>query len=251
MKRIFKPDLAPLAVLFGGVAGFLLRLWTLGSGPDEQGLYEPMILPWCLLVMVSLAVAAVILLSISRLKDAGKYADHFPASKFGAATHILAAIGVLLSTFRAAEGTSAGLWMITVALGIGSTICLSLGALARLNGNRPPFWLHAVPCLFLALRSFLYCRAWGNVTQTGVFLFPFLASIFIIFAMYQLTCYDVDLGHRLRNLFWSLYGCYLCIISLAFCDDVVFYLSMGLFLLTNHCRLQPIHRPKSSPDEQA
>ena len=44
MKRIFKPDLAPLAVLFGGVAGFLLRLWTLGSGPDEQGLYEPMLI---------------------------------------------------------------------------------------------------------------------------------------------------------------------------------------------------------------
>lgn len=244
MKTIVQPKFAPLAVLAGSVLGFLLRLWTLGSGPNALGLYEPMIFPWCLLVLLSLAMAGLILLCTARLKNAGTYEDHFPASMLGAASSLLAAVAVLLSTFRVAESAAAGVWIITVLLGVGSAIALGIGALSRYVGSRPPFWVHALPCLFFALRIFLYCRSWGNVPQTGIFLFPFLASICVLFAVYQLTCYDVDMGNRRRSLFWSLFGVYLCIVAAASSDDLFFYLSMAAFLLTNHCCVLPIHRPK-------
>lgn len=245
MKFSLQPKFAPLAVMVGGLLAFLLRLWTLGSGPNELGLYEPKIIPWCLLVIVSLVVATVILLCVARLKNAGRYADHYPASVPGAAGNLIAAVAVLLSAFRAAEGAATGLWLATVLLGIGSAITLGIGALARYQGSRPAFWVHAVPCLFFALRIFLYCRTWGNIPQTGIFLLPLLASICVMFAMYQVTCYDVDLGNRQRCLFWNLYSIYLCIATLASCDDTLFYLAMAVFCATNQCSLRPIRRPRS------
>ena len=95
MKKYLRPKYLPILVPAAGLIGMLLRWWTIGSGPDKEGLYAPQPLAWTLLWIVTvLTLAAVVVLSI-RLKKTGKYSYNFPASLPGAIGTGLAALGVM------------------------------------------------------------------------------------------------------------------------------------------------------------
>ena len=246
MKNLLKIK-SPLPLVLGlGILGFLLRLWTLAGGPDEMGLYPDHFFVWCFLLIVSfLCGIAVVLFSLS-MRNHRKYADHFSASMPAAISSGLAALAIFLSCFRLTAGLNVIAGFLVVLLGILSAASFALGAVARYQGKRPAFWIHAVPCLYLCVRLFLCCRAWSSVTQAGIFLFPFLASVFTLLAVYQLTCFDVNLGNARQNLLWNLLGIYTCMVSLAKTDDILFYTCMGLYLLTHLCTTTPPH-PRTTP----
>lgn len=249
MKKILRPDTLPFLALLGGVVGFLLRLWTLGSGPDAEALYEPQPVAWVLLWAVSILVLALIRWQAGRLKVDGTHADCYPASVTAAIGNVLAAVGIALP---ALDMLQSGYDLLSKAggiLGILSMVCLIPVAVARYQGKQPYFLLHFPPCLFLALRIFDQCRSWSGHSQLGVFLIPFLALIFLLVATHQKTTFDVDLGVRKQSVFWSLSSAYLCIVSLADRTDMLFFGCMAIWMITDLCSLRSLKAPVPAEEE--
>lgn len=249
MKNFLRPVYLPIYVLCLGTVGFLLRLWTLGAGPNDLGLYAPQDLAWVLLWIVTAVCAGLILLLIHPLKKAGQYHDHFSASLPGAIGNGAAAIGMILTGFRATGSPSTIYAAIMTLLAVAAAIGLCLAAVERLRGNRQPFWAYLIACLFLGLRLFDRCRGWSEVSQTGIYLFPFLASACLLMAFFYVSAMQVELANRRMGLFFSLSAMYLCLICLASSDEMLFYLSMIIFLATNLPTLRPIRKPRVNPEQ--
>lgn len=250
MKKYLRPKFLPIVVIVAGLIGTLLRWWTIGAGPDKEGLYAPQPVAWTLLWIVTiLTLTAVVVLS-AKLKNPGKYADNFPASLPGAIGAGLAALGVGFNRLVFPISVANLLSILTSLLGIVTFAVLVLSALNRYQGKKPPFFVHAVPCIFFALRIFLLARVWSNAPQVSVFLFPFLASICVMLASYQLACFDVNLGKRRASLFWSLSAVYFCLLALPGSDEPLFYIGMAAWLLTNLCSLRPLkaRKPQNAPE---
>lgn len=251
MKKYLKPKFLPYVTLIACVLGFLLRLWTLGGGPGKGGLYEPQPVAWVLLWVLTAGLAAAILYLTRRLNVPGKYADNFPPSLAGAAGGFLGAVGVMMSALKILTTQTIILDIVAGILGIVSAFAILLTALNRRIGKKSGFLFHTLPCLFFALRIFTTCREWSTEPQLSKFLCPFLASIAIMLAVYQLAAFDVNLGKRQHSLFWSLMASYLCCLSLPLCDEVVFYAAMAGWLMTNLCSLRPMKKKAAPAPEEA
>ena len=255
MRKFLHPAFLPIWVPIASVLGLLLRIWTLGGGKNAAGLYAPQPFAWALLwIVTALTLAAVFAVS-RRLKNPGRYSDNFPASPFGAAGCAIAGLGIMYSSLTTLVSAADLLATLTGVLGLISAIALLLSAVVRYQGKKPHFVLHVVPCLFFALRVFDRCKDWSNLTQTGTFIFQFLASICIMLAAYQLCCFDVNLGNRKSSLFWSLSSVYFCVLALPLSEDPFFYGGILLWLMTNLCSVHPIKTAKpqmeaASPAEQ-
>lgn len=249
MKKLLRPDLLPFLTLIGGLAGFLLRLWTLGTGPDAEALYQPQPTAWVLLWAVTILVLALIRWQAGRLKVDGTHADCYPASITAAVGNLLAAVGIAVPALDMLLHGTDLLSTIGGILGCLSLVCLIPVAVARYQGKQPWFLLHFAPCLFLALRIFDRCRDWSGHSQLGVFLLPFLALIFLLVASYQKTTFDVDLGVRKNSVFWSLSSAYLCIVALADKDDMLFFGCMAIWMLADLCSLLPLKAPVPAAEE--
>lgn len=250
MKKFLQPKFLPLFTLAASLLGLILRIIAAIPGPDKDGLYASRPVTWVLLWLVTLAALAGIFLLARRLKNPGRYFDHFPKSLLGAIGCGAAALAVLLSGISgllSAFVTQPGAMMsipllsiLTGLLGIASAAGLAFSAYCRLTGKKTHFVTHAIPCLYFALRVFDCCRLWSNETQLGVFLFQFFASVCIMLATYQLCCYDVNLGNRRSSLFWSLASVYFCVLTLPMGEDLLFYSCMALWLMTNLCSTRPL-----------
>lgn len=249
MKKFLRPKNMPTLALFCGLAGFALRLWTLGGGPDSLGLYAPQPMAWALLLTLTAALGALLVVMARPLSKPGEYHDHFFASLPAAVGNAAAAAAMILSGFRASGNPSTIYSLIMSLLALASALGFCLAAVARYHGNRQPFWAYLTACLFLALRLFDRCRGWSETAQTGVYLFPFLASACLLLALFQLTALQVDLGSRRLSTFFSLSGIYLCMVCFASSEELFFYLLMTVFLLTNLCSLRPLKKQQAAPAE--
>lgn len=244
MKKYLHPTYLPILVPLASILALALRLWTMGGGADADGLYTPQPLAWALLWLVTAVTVAGIFALTRRLKNPGRYHENFPASPLGAAGCAAAALGILFSALTTLFAAQDLLATLTGILGIVSAATLLLTALARYQGKKPNFILHVVACLYFALRVFDCCKHWSNVTQTGVYIFQFLASICIMLAAYQLCCFDVNLGDRRSSLLWSLSGVYFCVLALPMGEDIWFYAGMLLWLMLNLCSVRPLKAPQ-------
>lgn len=251
MKKYLHPKYLPVLIPVAGLLGLVLRLWTMGEGPDAEGLYAPQPVAWTLLWIVTVLTLAAIVLLSARLKNPGRYFDNFPPSIAGAVGNALAALGIMMSGLSMLTSGTDWLTTVTGLLGVVSAIDLIVLAFARYKGKKPSFVLHAVPCLFFALRIFERCKAWSNIPQITIFLFQFLASICVMLAVYQLACFDVNLGKRKTCLFWSLSGVYFSLLSLPSGDEPLFYVGMAIWLLTNLCSVRPLKARKPQQTEPA
>lgn len=251
MKKYLHPKYLPILIPVASLLGFVLRLWTMGSGPDQEGLYEPQPFAWALLwIVTGLTLAAIVLLS-ARLKNPGRYADNFPPSIVGAAGNAFAALVIMMAGLGILTTAKDWLSSLTGILGVISAVGLVMAAFARYKGEKSSFLLHAIPCLFFALRIFERCKAWSNIPQITFFLFPFAASVCAMLASYQLACFDVNLGKRRSSLFWSLSTVYFCMLSLPNWEEPLFYIGIAVWLLTNLCSVRPMKARKPPQAEPA
>lgn len=236
MKKLANSRWLLPAVLIFSIVGFALRLYTLGDGPDAVGLYASHPIAWCFLLILTFAAMALIILLSLPLKSSKLYRHNFGASLPGAIGYGLAALAFVLSAFRVMDESADLLGIVGLILGLGGAVCFALGAVDRYSGRQPRFWILLVPCLFLAVRLFLSCRLWSTVPQTGNYLLPFVASLFLPLAVWHLSAFALDIGNRHYSLFFSLSSIYLCIIALPGGGDPLFFLCMAAFLATNLCR---------------
>ncbi len=241
MKK-YLPFAHYIAAGLGGIA-LALRLWMLSGGTDDRGLY-PDHFTWPLVCIISLG-AVVFFWLLSRQADPVRpYRENFPASILGAAGHLAAALALAI--------TGLGLFgsaLLSAILALLAAAALALGGYLRYLGKRPPCLVHAVPTAFFALQLFTLGKDVGAEPETHLFLFPFLATVALMLASYQLWGIDVKEGNRQKSLFWSLTAGYLCLVAIP--SSGLLYLGCGLWMLTNLCSLMPERQRREAPVEPA
>lgn len=257
MKNAINSKTIPVLVVLTSLLGALLRLWTRGSGPDAGGLFEPQPLAWILLWLLTAATGAMIVYAVKGLKNPGTYQDNYPKSIVATVCCVPAAVCFLVtgvSQLRSALAPTAldpdVIGILTGILGMAAGVCLLFSGLNRTFGRKPFFLLHGVVCVYFALRLFNQCRGWSNEPQLGIVVFPFLASLTIMLAVYHRTCFDVDMGNRRVSLFWSLLSVYLCVVAMLSFEQSLFYGCCALWLICDLCSLRPLKR-KAAPAPEA
>lgn len=246
MKQILRPKYLPFLVLFCSLLGYFLQLRILGNGPDSEGLYALQPLAWVFLAVLTAMLLVLIRVTCGRLKINGSFADNFPAS---VPATVGCCVGLLGIASSALQALAAGdiLSTATAILGAAATVAMVNVAVSRYKGHPAFFLSHAAISLYWGLQVFLHCKNWGNESQIGVFLVPFLALIFLMLASYHYATFDVDLGNRKSCLFWSLGGAYLCIVAMADKAELLIFGTQAVWLLTNLCALNSLKKPR--PDD--
>jgi hypothetical protein len=252
MRKFINSKTIPYIVVICSVLGFLLRLWTIGEGQDAFGLYPSCPLGWGLLWGLTGLLAAMILFACYPLKTSGLYETNYPKSVAGFLGSLAAGIGMALTGLWKMQDQLLPVTNFDRFVNIGSLaaggILIILG-LCRVYGKKPHFLLHGVLCLFFAARLFHHCRLWSNEPQVGAVVLPFLSSLVMMLACYQRTCFDVGMGNRRVCLLWTLMAAYLCILAVLSFEEVLFYGTGALWLLTDLCSLRPLKRKKIVAEE--
>ncbi len=237
MKK-FLPQ-GPVLTLLAGCLAMSLRFWMLTVGVDGKGLYPRYSAPWlCLLGLSVLWIVGILFLSRETDGDP-TYQRSFPASPLGAAGYLVAGLALAWTGICQWGPAANGLEKAVACLGMLSGAGFLIAAYQRLTGRQIFGAFHAIPCLYLALQVFYMGRVLGAEPEISTFLFPFLATVALLLACYQLWGFGSDDGNRRKSLFWSLTAAFLCLAAVPGSENWYLYLGCSLWLLTNTCSMAP------------
>lgn len=248
MKKLLR--FADCLVLLAAIIGCLCRIWMSNSGIDAKGLYLAGHPGWILLCVFSVAVVVFVFL-VSRIAgDDNRYKTNFPRSVIGMVGYMILALVLAYNGIAQLLGAEDLLDQLEALLAMLSAVTLAVTGIERLRGSRPPYFLHMIPCVYLAVRMFLLGRDLGSEPQLIGYLFTFLGAVSVIPAFYWLWAFDVKMGSRRRSLFWSLCASYFCLIaSFDVNTNWALHMAIAACLLANTCTLQ--YLPKPEPAQPA
>ena len=233
MKKTYQPGLFSWFAIFTGAVGFSLRCW-LFSAADANGLLPENHLAGILTFLLLALTLFVCGMGIKKAVPSEDYTNLFPGSRFAVIGTVLGALGMGCSAFTL---KTTGLLIFLVPMfGMMAAAALFVTAPYRLRCIRPHGFLHGTVTLFLIVRTIASCRSWGAEPQLQLYFFEMLASLFLLIASYHRTELDMGIGDYRRYAFFSqaaLFCCCLCIPG----DGGLFYLSAGLWMVTDYCML--------------
>lgn len=235
-----------MSLLWGGL-GVLLMLWLRSKGPDQRGLYPGQHPAWIILLLLTLAMPAIFWL-LSRDAGSNKNFDYnFPASPLAAIGYALAGGSMLVAGIATLDGTEP-LDVLAGISGILGGILLLGGIYTRLLGRRLPISIHALPCIFFTLELFRMGQTLGAEPEMCRYLFPFLAILSALPACYWLWGFDVDMGNRVKCLFWCLAAGYCNLVATIGSENWLLHLGVAMWLLSALPHLQS-HQQTSQPEQ--
>lgn len=245
-----KWNISALPVLVLGCGGLSGALWQqmLKSCLDSKGLLLFPNLPGVLVLLITLAVTAAVILITRTLGGSNRYADNFGPSLTGGITAFAAAAAILLlmlSEMGTQQDILSSIWLV---LGFLSVPAMALTGLSRIRGNRPNFLLHGIVCAFFGIHMANAYRAWSSNPQMADYFFQLFACAGLTLTAYYHTAFDAGMGRRRRQLAVSLLTAYCCLVSLGSQD--LFFFACGLWSGANLCFFQPQpRRPKPTEEE--
>ena len=226
MKKLLR--FADCLVLLAAIIGCLLRIWLQNAITESSILVSVGTHPAWILLCVFSGLTAVFIWLMTR--HAGEANRSIALGYTG--------IMDLLEAEELLEQVQA----VTAML---SAVMLATAGIERFRGARPVFFLHMIPCVYLALRMLLLGREFGADPHLPDFLFTFLASVSLIPAFYWLWAFDVKMGSRKQSLFWSLLAAYFCMIA-SFDSNVAWavHILFAACLLGNLCVQKYLPQPE-------
>lgn len=239
MKNLLNIHRLPYLILGSGCLGAALRLWMYATAVDEKGLLITGNIQHTLALILSAAVVAATVAAVWKLDGSNRFAANFPPSRTGGLSALLAAIGivsVMLDMDFAMMDTLDLIWLV---LSILSLPCLAVTGLCRLQGKRPPFYLHGLICVFFCIHLANEYRVWSGNPQIADCIFQLFACVGLALAAYYRTAFDVGMGRRRLQLGVNLLTAYFCFVSVTEPGFSLFYAGCGLWCLTNLCALDP------------
>lgn len=234
MRRIPKLSLFPWLTLLLGAAGYGLQRW-LFSGVAEGGLLpanHPAMGLSILLLVFFLVFCA---LAVQPLSVIGRYNVLFPRSPVAVVGNVSAAAGFLFRAF-AQHATSGKLGTPVLILGIAAALCALYAGYCRWTGTRCHYFARVIICVYWMLHLVLCCRKWNSQPQLQLYLFPFLAAVFLLLACYYRAVLDSQKSSRRAYIFFNQGAILSCMFSMVG-EDLLFHLAMALWMLTDCCRL--------------
>lgn len=244
MKKLLR--FADCLVLLAAIIGCLLRIWLQNAIAESSMLVSVGTHPaWILLCVFSGLTAVFIWLMTRHAGEDNRYLINFPRSVSGMATYLLLAVALGYSGIMDLLEAEELLEQVQAVTAMLSAVMLATAGIERFRGTRPVFFLHMVPCVYLALRMLLLGREFGADPHLPNFLFTFLASICLIPAFYWLWAFDVKMGSRKQSLFWSLLAAYFCMIA-SFDSGVAWavHILFAACLLGNLCVQKYLPQPE-------
>lgn len=240
MKKVFDPAYLPYIVLGCGTTGLLLRIWLFATGIDDKGLIVPGHPATWLVWLLSTAAMVILVLGSRRLQEAAKYSFNFPASIPGGIGTFLAAAGILICTVVESISKPDTFGLVVCALGILSVPALCFIGYCRCKGAHPSLLFHALVSIYLLLRLVWMYRQWSSDPQLQEYVFQLLALTCLMLACYHRSAFDANMGIRRAYVIFNLAAVFFCFVSIPGCDSMVFYLSAGVWMLTDLCSLLPM-----------
>lgn len=247
MKKTFEPAYLPYIVLGSGTVGLLLRLWLYTTGVDEKGLILSGHPATWLVWLLSIVTLVVLILGSRRLLEAAKYSFNFPASIPGGIGTFLAAAGILICTFVEFSAGPDTFGLLVCALGVLTVPALCFTGYCRCKGAHPSLLFHALTSVYLLLRLVWMYRQWSSDPQLQDYVFQLLALVCLMLACYHRSAFDANMGIRRAYVIFNLAAVFFCFVSIPGCDSMVFYLSTGVWMLTDLCSLLPM---RTIPSEE-
>ncbi len=244
MNKLFKSTSLPWFTLIAGILGGALRAWLYATGVDSKGLlisgHPGQFLVWGLTGIVLL----LLLLGTKDLLQAPKYRFNFPARTLSAVGAALAAVGILIASITQIGAPGDTFATADIILGLLSAAALGFLSHCRLKGKHPTVIFHAVICVYLMVHLICQYRLWSADPQIQNYAFSLLSSVCIMLSNFYSATFDANEGQRRPHAFFHLASVYFCIVSIPYCEDPLFYLSMALWMFTDICNLTPMPKDK-------
>ena len=222
LRRIVFPWFA----LFTGVISMALQSWLLSS-VNIRGLLPADNVAGVISMLLLAITLGVCLLVLRKAGPATDYGALFPRSPIAAGGTAIAGAGMLISVFSLPASGILGL--LTPIFGALAGGALLVTAYCRFQGLRPHCLLHGVVIVFFIVRTMACCQAWGAEPQLQLYLFPLLASLFLLIAGYSRAELDVMPKNSRRYALLS-QGALMCCLSSAAHSQGLFYSSAALWL---------------------
>lgn len=247
VNKIFKPSILPVFTLCAGVVGLALRAWLVLAGTDEKGLLVTTHPAHALVFILTAVVMAVLFLCIRTLRSVKRYQDLFPNPILSGIGCLVAAVGILWVNIRDLLLRRDPVTYFCLLLGVLAIAALVVIALCRFQKRRPTCYFHAIITVYLMLHLVSQYRLWSAEPQLQVYFFPLLASVFLMLTAYHSCVLDARKGNRRWFVFCNQGALFCCCLSV-WSESWLFYLSMGLWMYTGLCSLQP--KGENTPKEE-
>lgn len=231
MSRSSKVKIFPWIPLFAGIVGGVLQYWQL-SQVDKQGLLPQNHISQILSYVLLAIVVIVCWFGVQNLAPAKTYRELFPPSKIAAIGGLIGAAGLGgAAFFLPAVGILRYVILVCGLLGAGALVVISC---CRFEGGQPNSLLRSVVIVYLIFRTIGACQIWSAKPQWQLYVFPLLASLFLLLACYYRAVLDLQVGNSRRYLFFCQVALFCCCLSVPG-EDWLFYLSAGIWLATDFC----------------
>lgn len=246
-----KWNITYLPVLVLGCGGISGALWGLMQKfcVDEKGLLLSWNLPGLLILLLSLAVVAGVVLLTRPLGGSNRYVDNFGPSAAGGISAFAAAVGILvtlLGNLGAQQDLLFSAWLV---LGGLSVPALVLAGICRMKGKRPHFLLHGILCAFFGIHMANQYRSWSSDPQMADYICQLFACVFLTMTAYFQAAFAVGMGRRLKLLLMGLLAAYFSLACVCVEGSGLFYLTCGIWSAANLCNMVPMPRRKSPVQE--
>lgn len=234
MRRIPKLSLFPWLTLLVGTVGCGLQHWLFSSLDDSNLLPAHHPATALSLLLFALFVGFCIL-AVQPLSMIGHYCVLFPRSPVAVIGNLAAAVGFLFRAFD--QYAAAGkLGAPVLVLGIAAALCALYAGSCRWRGVRCHYLARVIICVYWMLQLVLSCRKWNAQPQLQLYLFPFLAAVFLLLSCYYRAVLDSQKASRRAYIFFT-QGALLCCLFSIPSEESLFHLAMALWLVTDSCRL--------------
>ncbi len=240
MKRFFEHKNLPFWILLAGGVGLMLRVWLMYFGVDKTGFIVTSHFAAVVLFLLALAVVVVVLLYTRHLLEATKYSFNFPESDIGGFGAYIAAAGIGLSSFVEIFFVADTFETVTSVLGLVAALLLVLNGYCRRRGIVPSLLIHLGLCAFLMVRLICDYRHWSSDPQILDYCFPLVATACLMLATFQRAAFAADNGNRRSYAFFCLTAVFFSCLSMVGWSNIVFFLSVVVWQITDICNLIPL-----------
>lgn len=240
MKRFVNPLNLPLWALLTGGVGLLLRIWLMTAAVDQKGFIVTGHIAAILLFLLVIGSVVALFFLTKDLVEAAKYEFNFPASVVGGYGAFVAAAGIGIGSFIDIFTAIDALEFIAALAGLGATALLVITGLYRRKGTAPSVLIHIGICVYLMLRLVCYYRHWSSDPQILDYCFQLVATACLMLATYHRAAFDAQEGKRRPYAFFSLANIFFSCISLVGWSNILFFLSVIVWQITDLCNLIPM-----------
>jgi len=219
------------------ILGFGISVCSFLVDTDDRGLLPNIHPALILLLILAAVVIGLLFLTTRRLKDIHSYKKLFPPSVPAMVGCILAAIGTAVHSVIALQDPLSILEVISGIMGCVSAVLLVFAGLFRIKALRPHYLFYGMITISLVLHLISGYQHWNTVPQFQEFLFPLVASVFLMLTAYHRAALDGDCGSRRDFVFFSLGAGFFCSLAIPG-EHWPFYLGMAVWSFTGLCSLK-------------